>query len=231
MKKKFQSIFDIIGPVMVGPSSSHTAGAVRIGNVAKIILNQELDRVLFYLFGSFADTYKGHGTDVALAGGVLGMSTNDPRISTSLYIAKEQGIDMKFIALADEVAHPNTVKIIMYSKSGTKVIVEAVSIGGGSIQIIGINDIQVKMDGGVPNLLILHQDQPGMIAKVATILSDLEINIATMKVDRITKGGDASMIIELDQETLDTSVEALQKLENVDKVIYIPRQTGGARLD
>lgn len=231
MKKKFQSIFDIIGPVMVGPSSSHTAGAVRIGNVARTILNDDLDHVLFYLFGSFADTYKGHGTDVALAAGILGLATDDDRIPSSLLMAKEMGIDMKFIPLADEVEHPNTVKIIMYNKKNEKVTVDAVSIGGGSIQIIGINDIKLRMDGGVPNLLILHKDTPGMIAKVATILSDLEINIATMKVDRVSKGGSASMIIELDQDTLSASVKEIEMLDNVDRVIYIPRQTGGTKHD
>lgn len=231
MKKKFQSIFDIIGPVMVGPSSSHTAGAVRIGNVAQTILKGELDRVLFYLFGSFADTYKGHGTDVALAAGIQGLRTDDSRIPSSLLMAKEKGIDMKFIPLADEVEHPNTVKIIMYNKQNEKVTVEAVSIGGGSIQIISINDIKLRMDGGVPNLLILHKDTPGMIAKVATILSDLDINIATMKVDRVSKGGSASMIIELDQETLIASVNAIEMLENVERVIYIPKQTGGVQHD
>ena len=231
MKKKFQSIFDIIGPVMVGPSSSHTAGAVRIGNVARTIFNGEITRVLFYLFGSFADTYKGHGTDVALAAGILGLATDDPRIPSALLMAKEKSIEMSFLPLADEVEHPNTVKIIMYGNNDEKVVVEAVSIGGGSIQIIGINGIQLKMDGGVPNLLILHKDTPGMIAQVATILSNLDINIATMKVDRVSKGADASMIIELDQDTLSTSVRDLEKLANVDQVIYIPKQTGGMKHD
>lgn len=231
MQKRFKSIFDIIGPVMVGPSSSHTAGAVRIGNVARIILNDELDRVLFYLYGSFADTYKGHGTDVALGGGILGMATDDPAIPTSLLLAKENGIDMTFIPLADDVEHPNTVEIIMYAKSGRKVRVRAVSIGGGSISIIGINDIVVSMDGAVPNLLILHKDTPGMIAKVASILSDLDINIATMKVDRVAKGGAASMIIELDQDGLSTSVDRIKKLDGVAEIIYIPKQTGGSRHD
>lgn len=231
MKKKFQSIFDIIGPVMVGPSSSHTAGAVRIGNVARTIFNGEITRVLFYLFGSFADTYKGHGTDVALAAGILGLATDDPRIPSALLMAKEKSIEMSFLPLADEVEHPNTVKIIMYGNNDEKVVVEAVSIGGGSIQIIGINGIQLKMDGGVPNLLILHKDTPGMIAQVATILSNLDINIATMKVDRVSKGAAASMIIELDQDTLSTSVRDLEKLANVDQVIYIPKQTGGMKHD
>lgn len=231
MKKKFQSIFDIIGPVMVGPSSSHTAGAVRIGNVARTIFNGEITRVLFYLFGSFADTYKGHGTDVALAAGILGLATDDPRIPSALLMAKEKSIEMSFLPLADEVEHPNTVKIIMYGNNDEKVVVEAVSIGGGSIQIIGINGIQLKMDGGVPNLLILHKDTPGMIAQVASILSNLDINIATMKVDRVSKGAAASMIIELDQDTLSTSVRDLEKLANVDQVIYIPKQTGGMKHD
>lgn len=231
MKKKFQSIFDIIGPVMVGPSSSHTAGAVRIGNVARTIFNGEITRVLFYLFGSFADTYKGHGTDVALAAGILGLATDDPRIPSALLMAKEKSIEMSFLPLADEVEHPNTVKIIMYGNNDEKVVVEAVSIGGGSIQIIGINGIQLKMDGGVPNLLILHKDTPGMIAQAATILSNLDINIATMKVDRVSKGAAASMIIELDQDTLSTSVRDLEKLANVDQVIYIPKQTGGMKHD
>ncbi|NLL74884.1 MAG: L-serine ammonia-lyase, iron-sulfur-dependent, subunit beta [Erysipelothrix sp.] len=231
MKKKFASIFDIIGPVMVGPSSSHTAGAVRIGNVARAILNSEPTRVLFYLFGSFADTYKGHGTDVALAAGILGLKTDDSRIPSSLLMALEKDIDMKFIPLADEVEHPNTVRIIMYTKDDVKMVVEAISIGGGNIQITMINDIKLLMDGGVPNLLILHKDTSGMIAKVATILSDLSINIATMKVDRVAKGGSASMIIELDQETLSASLKEIEALDNVDRVIYIPKQLGGASHD
>lgn len=227
MKKKFASIFDIIGPVMVGPSSSHTAGAVRIGNVARAILDDEPKRVLFYLFGSFADTYKGHGTDVALAGGILGLKTDDKRIPSSLLMAREKGIDMKFIPLADEIEHPNTVKIIMYTEDERRMSVEAVSIGGGNIQITNINDIALRIDGGVPNLLILHQDRKGMIAKVSTILSDLNINIATMKVDRVAKGESASMIIELDQETLSASLKEIEALENVESVIYIPKQLGG----
>lgn len=119
----------------------------------------------------------------------------------------------------------------MYAKSGRKVRVRAVSIGGGSISIIGINDIVVSMDGAVPNLLILHQDTPGMIAKVASILSDLDINIATMKVDRVAKGGAASMIIELDQDGLSTSVDRIKNLDGVAEIIYIPKQTGGSRHD
>lgn len=231
MKKKFGSIFDIIGPVMVGPSSSHTAGAVRIGNVARAILNAEPERVLFYLFGSFADTYKGHGTDVALAAGIMGLKTDDERIPSALLLAQEKGVDMKFIPLADEVDHPNTVRIIMYPKVGEKMVVEAISIGGGNIQITMINDIKLCMDGGVPNLLILHRDKPGMIANVATILSDLKINIATMKVDRVSKGGSASMIIELDQDTLKASLNKLEELDNVERVIYIPKQLGGIEHD
>lgn len=231
MKKKFSSIFDIIGPVMVGPSSSHTAGAVRIGNVARAIFKEKPTKVIFYLFGSFADTYKGHGTDVALAGGVLGLKTDDPKIPQSLLIARQEGIDMKFIPLADKVDHPNTVQVTLYGKDDKKLLMTGVSIGGGNIQIIQINDIKLRIDGGVPNLLILHKDTPGMIANVATILSDLDINIATMKVDRINKGGEASMVIELDQETLSASLKAIEDLDNVESVIYIPKQLGGASHD
>lgn len=227
MKKRFQSIFDIIGPVMVGPSSSHTAGAVRIGNVARIILGEKPTKVLFYLFGSFADTYKGHGTDVALAAGILGLKTDDMKIPQALHMAHDENITMNFIPLSDEVEHPNTVNIIMYGESGKKVKVNASSIGGGSIVINEVNGMKVNMDGGVANLLILHLDTPGMIAKVATVLSDLQINIAIMKVERTIKGGDASMLIELDEDTLNTSLNKLMAIENIKEVIYIPKQTGG----
>ncbi len=228
MKKRFNSIFDIIGPVMVGPSSSHTAGAVRIANVARIILNEEPSKVNFYLYGSFAETYKGHGTDFALGAGIQGMLPHDDQVAQSLLIAKEKGIPMNFIPLADVQDHPNTVEIVMYNKEGKKVQVKGASIGGGNIEIVEVNKIKVSINGTKAYLLIFHQDTPGMIYKVSDVLRLENINIATMSVERNEPGKDANMTIALDDALPKFSLETLKQTEGIEDVIYIPKQMGGS---
>ncbi|CAM4297850.1 L-serine ammonia-lyase, iron-sulfur-dependent, subunit beta [Erysipelothrix inopinata] len=220
MAKDYKSVFDIIGPVMVGPSSSHTAGACRIGKMARAIFGDQPEVVNVYLFESFAKTYQGHGTNVALAGGLLGMSPDDERLHESLLIALEAGITIRFIPLEEKVDHPNTARIVM-SKGNRKMTVTGVSIGGGSAKITKIDDISVDIAGGNPTILIFHQDKPGMIAKVATILSELHINIGSMKVDREEVGKDAYMVIELDQDHLATSLDDLRAIESVRNVMFI----------
>lgn len=220
-KKDYKSVFDIIGPVMIGPSSSHTAGAARIGNVAFQLFGKTPQSANFYLYESFAETYQGHGTDVALAGGLLGMKPDDDRLHESLLIAVDNGCDFRFIPLLNEPAdHPNTVKIVMRDGDTSMTVIGA-SIGGGNIKIKKINDIDVEIDGMKPTILIFHNDRPGMIAKVSSILSELCFNISSMKVDRAKRGQDAYMVIEVDEDDCKASLGILKQLDNIHDVIYI----------
>ncbi|CAM4299981.1 L-serine ammonia-lyase, iron-sulfur-dependent subunit beta [Erysipelothrix aquatica] len=221
-KQDYTSVFDIIGPVMTGPSSSHTAGAARIGKIAREVFGETPESVNVYLYESFAKTYRGHGTDVAIAGGILGMNADDEKLHESLLIAQAHDVAIQFIPLAEDVHHPNTAKLVMRARDKKMTIVGA-SIGGGSVKITNINDIPVDINGGTPTILIFHQDLPGLIARVATILSDLEINISTMKVDRDSKGNNAYMVIELDQEELHTSLDAIREIPYIKSVTYIGR--------
>lgn len=222
MSKNYKSVFDIIGPVMTGPSSSHTAGACFIGKMALSIFGETPESANIYLFESFAKTYQGHGTNIALAGGLLGMEPSDPNLHDSLLIAKERNLSLKFIPLADKVDHPNTAKMVL-RKGTKKMVTTGVSIGGGNAKITMIDDITVDIDSGVATVLIFHHDTKGMIAKVATILSDLGINIASMKVDREARGKDAYMVITLDQDSLSKSLESLRQIENIKSVMYIAK--------
>lgn len=215
---KNYGIFDILGPIMIGPSSSHTAGAARLGKVAMEIAGSDFESVTFYLHGSFAKTYKGHGTDRALVAGILGMEPYDERLRDSLNIAKEKGIKIKFVETDLGYEHPNTVKIVFYMKNGTKIDVTGSSIGGGSIIITNINGYNVEFTGMYPTLVIRHIDKKGIISKVTTVLARHDINIATMKVNRKTKGKDASMIIETDH---DINLEVIEELKNIKEIINV----------
>ena len=214
---KYKTVFDIIGPTMVGPSSSHTAGAVRIGLVAKDLFNQIPKQVDIYLYGSFMETYKGHGTDVALVGGLLGYDTDDDRIQKSLETAEEIGMKVNFIEMAEERSHPNTAIINM--RDGEKEIsVEGVSIGGGKIEVVAINGISIAISGNYPALLVFHKDTFGTIGRVANILGDSSINVGSMQVSRKEKGDQALMTCELDDAIND---EIIEKIKNVDGVVTV----------
>jgi L-serine dehydratase len=195
--KKY-SMFDILGPVMIGPSSSHTAGAARLAKVAGIIAGEGIKRVEFLLHGSFAKTYKGHGTDRALAAGILGMDPWDDRLKDSLEIVKEQGIDIEFCEADLGDVHPNTVKFIIERHDGRIMEIAGSSIGGGSILITNVDGEEVKFTGEYPTVIIKHMDVPGVVSKVTTIMYDEKINIAFMKVFRGSKGARATMIFETD---------------------------------
>lgn len=214
---KYKTVFDIIGPTMVGPSSSHTAGAVRIGLVARDLFNQLPKQADIYLYGSFMETYKGHGTDVALVGGLLGYDTDDDRIQTSLETAEEAGMKVNFIEMAEERSHPNTAIINM--RDGDKEIsVEGVSIGGGKIEVVAINGFNIAISGNYPALLVFHKDTFGTIGRVANILGDSSINVGSMQVSRKEKGDQALMTCELDDEVND---ETIEKIKNVDGVVTV----------
>lgn len=214
---KYKTVFDIIGPTMVGPSSSHTAGAVRIGLVARDLFNQLPKQADIYLYGSFMETYKGHGTDVALVGGLLGYDTDDDRIQTSLETAEEAGMKVNFIEMVEERSHPNTAIINM--RDGDKEIsVEGVSIGGGKIEVVAINGFNIAISGNYPALLVFHKDTFGTIGRVANILGDSSINVGSMQVSRKEKGDQALMTCELDDAVND---EIIEKIKNVDGVVTV----------
>lgn len=217
-----RSLSEILGPVMIGPSSSHTAGACRIGKISKLIANEEISEVDFYLHGSFGKTYKGHGTDRALVGGILGMDTDDENIVRSMEIAKEKGIKFSFIEEElDSKFHPNTVKLNIKTISNREISVIGSSVGGGNIEIININGDEVYFTGNYNTLLINHKDKPGIVNKVSGILSEDNINIAYLKVFRDKKWNNASMIFELDEIVSNDIIEKIKQLESIDNCVFI----------
>ncbi len=214
-------VFDILGPVMIGPSSSHTAGAARIGKMARNIAGPDFDRVEFHLHGSFAKTYKGHGTDKALVAGVMGMEPHDLRLSRSMEIAEENEIAIDFYEIDLGAVHPNTVKVVIHSRKGSKTEVTASSVGGGNIVVSEINGYAIKVRGEYPAIVIMHQDRPGVISDVTALLSKNRINIAKMRVGRKEKGLGASMVIETDEVISDSLRRRLLKMYNIDTVRVI----------
>lgn len=211
---KYKSVFDIIGPVMIGPSSSHTAGVVRIGRLAAELFGEPLESALINFYGSFSQTYRGHATDVAIVGGLLGFSTDDKRIRNALDYAKESHVNIEFVSCNEECKHPNT--ITMYLKNNHKSMkITGVSLGGGTVAITEINGFQINLSGENPSLLISHQDAFGAISSVTKIFADNEINIAHMEVSRSAKGEEALMIIESDQKINQNLVDNLCKAKHV----------------
>lgn len=216
---KYRSAFDIIGPVMVGPSSSHTAGAVRIGKVARSIFEKQPKKVDVYLYGSFAKTYKGHGTDLAIVAGLLDFDTFDERIPDSLKIAVESNMEVIFHTEEAVPDHPNTVKLNLVDDDHSLEII-GISIGGGTIEITEINSFKLKLSGD-PAFLVMHKDQFGVVSCVTSILSKYEINIGHMEVARKQKGELAIMVIEVDQKIEETVLNEIKELSNVEGVILI----------
>lgn len=216
---RYKSVFDIIGPVMIGPSSSHTAGAARIGKIVRSIFGEQPDTVDIYLYESFAKTYRGHGTDIALVGGLLDMEPDDERLADSLKIAHEQNMEVLFVPLKEKAEHPNLVKLLV-SKGERKLSVTGISIGGGNIQISELNGFKISLTMGTPTYIIVHQDVPGMIAKVTNLLSDTNINIGTMTVTRESKGEKAIMIIEIDHADIGDITMKLVQIPHIYSVNY-----------
>lgn len=215
---KYRSAFDIIGPVMIGPSSSHTAGAARIGRVARTLFEKQPKMVVISLYGSFASTYKGHGTDLALVAGLLDFDTFDERIRNSLQIAKDAGMEVIFQTEEAVPEHPNTVKINMFDDDRNEMEVIGISIGGGTIEITEINSFKLKLSGD-PAILVIHRDRFGIISSVTSVLSNYEINIGHMEVARKEKGEMAIMVIEVDQKIENKVIDELRNLSNVSRVI------------
>lgn len=216
---KFNSVFDIIGPVMIGPSSSHTAGAARIGKAARNLFGEEPKWAKIHLYESFAKTYKGHGTDFALVGGLLGFETDDQRMSKALTIAKERNMEIEFVEENVASAHPNTARLIVGNDKEEMELV-GISIGGGKVEITELNGFELRLSGNHPAILIMHNDRFGAIASVTRILAKYEINIGHMEVNRKDVGKEALMVIEVDQN-IDDSV--LKELEDADHIIQISK--------
>ena len=214
-------IFDVVGPIMIGPSSSHTAGAARIGLMARNILKDEPVKVQLTVYGSFAKTYKGHGTDKALVAGLLGFSADDVRLRDSFAIAARQGLQVELQRSTAETAHPNTVRIAMQGKQGRTMEVVGVSLGGGKIEIREINGAQVSLRGEEHTLITVHRDLPGIIAQATTILAIGHINVSNMRVFRSGKNAAAVMIVCTDSPVPADMVAMIRKIEAKESVVTL----------
>ncbi|HVJ50563.1 L-serine ammonia-lyase, iron-sulfur-dependent subunit beta [Desulfitobacterium sp.] len=215
------TVFDLIGPVMVGPSSSHTAGAVRLGAMALKILGTEPLEAEITLHGSFAETGKGHGTNLALVAGILGMHTDDERIPQAVQLAEKKEVKVRFKCENLGEVHPNTVKFRLTGGDGKVVEVIGSSIGGGRIVINRINEFQVEFMGDYYTLVLLHQDLPGVVAQVTSLLATAQINIAQMHVSREKKGAQALTIVEADQAIEPAALALMLKLPAVYQALAI----------
>ena len=215
-------VFDIVGPIMIGPSSSHTAGAARLGLIAGKILGEPPVRADIKLHGSFAHTYHGHGTDKALVGGIMGFEPDDERIRDALKIAPKRGLDVHFETVELGDAHPNTAVISLIGEKGAVAKVQGASVGGGNILITNIDGYEVELTGQYPALIIVQHDRPGVVSQVSNILAKYSINIAFMRVSRQNRGETAMMIMETDDYLSDDVLEECRQVYDVKAAFSIP---------
>ena len=215
------NIFDIMGPIMVGPSSSHTAGAARIGLITHRLLGSVPVRAELLLHGSFAATGAGHGTDRALVAGLLGMGPADPRLPRSFELAAEAGMELTLGKTVLRGVHPNTVLLRVEDAGGKQLEVVASSLGGGRVKVCAIDGLEASFTGELPTLIIRNQDRPGMVAEVTSVLSRRGVNIATMQLYRNMRGGLAVMVIESDQPIWQAAAEELRRCPGIERVTYL----------
>ena len=217
------SMFDIIGPNMIGPSSSHTAGALRIAHLAGKLAHSKILSVTFILYGSFAWTYHGHGTDRALVGGILGFLPDDERIRDSFRLADDAGLIYQFIENTTEKdIHPNTVDIILHCENDRKIELRGESVGGGNAVIRRLNGVDIALTGTYPTLIVHHKDRKGVLAYITTVCSGIDLNIAFMKVYRKAKGDSANPIIEVDSPILPSIVDVLMCHDAIIDATIVP---------
>lgn len=216
------SIFDITGPIIIGPSSSHTAGACRLANAARAILGQEVASAVIHVYGSFAETLLGHGTDKALVGGLLGILPDDESLVNAFEIAPKKGMEFRFLIEAETMESANMVLFEMTGKDGLTMQVRGASIGGGSIMVDQINDTFLQISLKYNTLVVDHQDKPGAVLSVSKVLAERKINIASMNLYRQGKHGRAYMILETDQEIGQDVLQMIEELEDM-KTIYIKK--------
>jgi len=218
------SAFDIIGPAMIGPSSSHTAGAARIGLVARALLNSPPQDAAIELHGSFAATGKGHATDRALVAGLLGFAPDDERLKDSLGLAEGEGITVHFSTVdLGEEAHPNTARIRLTGRDGDSLSLTAASVGGGSIDVQAVDHFQTSFGGQLETLVLWHLDKPGFLAKVTALLACVEANIASIRTSRQTRGHEALTILEVDAPLPDDCLSLLARTSSVHRVCHLLR--------
>ena len=215
------NIFDIMGPVMVGPSSSHTAGAVRIGLISRRLLGSQPVSANILLHGSFAATGAGHGTDKALVAGLLGMQPDDPNIPRAFPLAEQAGMKLTIGTVVLRGAHPNTVVLTLSNAQGRTLEINASSLGGGRVRVNSLDGLEASFTGDYPTLIIRNEDRPGLVADVAQLLSDRNVNIATMQLYRDRRGGLAVMVIESDQVIYPATVELLRAHPGIVRVVYL----------
>ena len=218
----FLSIFDVIGPNMIGPSSSHTAGAVSIALMAKKLFSEEIKEVTFTLYGSFAKTYQGHGTDRALLGGILGFPTYDERIRDAFEHASDMNVAYKYIVDEETITnHPNTADIDIVGVSGRKMSVRGESIGGGKMKIVRIDNIDVEFTGEYSTLIVHQQDKPGVVAHITQALAEHNVNIAFMRLFREDKGAAAYTVVESDEHIPEEVLARIRTNPNVSDLMLI----------
>ena len=215
------NVFDIIGPIMIGPSSSHTAGAVRLGRIANKLLGEDAVKADVELSGSFAETYRGHGTDKALVAGIMGMNSDDERIRRSLDLAQNAGLSVTFKEAHIHGAHPNTARIFLTGKHGATAAVQGASVGGGNILITAVNGMSVSFTGQYNTILVVHQDNPGAIAAVTQFMAESGVNIGNVRLSRERRGGEALMTIEVDGDVSDELMHELNAIEPVQRALLI----------
>lgn len=227
---KALSIRDVIGPVMIGPSSSHTAGAARIALMCRRLLSAPPDEVTFTLFGSFARTYRGHGTDRALVGGMLGFEPDDERIRDSFSLAREAGMRFSFVPVfeSEGLPHPNTVNIEVLDRAGERTLVRGESVGGGAASITRIDDVDVELSGEYHSIVVEHLDRKGALAGIARCLSEHDINIATTRLFRTRKGERAYTVMQADDEVPAEVALSLRELPDVSSVHVIRSDVAAA---
>lgn len=217
-------IFDILGPVMVGPSSSHTAGAVRIGRMARTLLGERPVKAEIGLHGSFAETGQGHGTDRALIAGLLGMKPDDLEIPNSFELAAERGLEFSFGTVQLREAHPNTAVVAVWGESEKKMTVQVASTGGGRIRVDSLNGVEVSFTGAFNTLVVHHQDVAGELSRITNELAVGGVNIANMSLCRNRRGGDVLTIIETDHKLQPDVVQRIGSLYAVDDVTYYEKE-------
>lgn len=217
------SMFDVLGPVMIGPSSSHTAGAQRIGKAMYMIAGKEIVSVQFYLHGSFHLTLHGHGTDRALMGGILGFDSCDPAIRDSLTIAEQKGVQFSFEGTDLGDVHPNTVKIVAQTADGKTYSLIGSSIGGGNIEIVEMNGLPAKFTGKYPAVVLTHRDVLGIVSQITGVLAANGVNIVTVLHSRENKGKAATTMIETDNPITDSVKEQLSHLETIHDIVTMKK--------
>ncbi len=218
-------ILDIIGPVMVGPSSSHTAGAARMGLFARNLFGACPERVWIGLHGSFAATGHGHGTDLALVGGLLGCSPDDEALRISLDLAAQAGLHVDFATVDLGEVHPNSAWLKL-RQGDRQLELQASSLGGGKIQVWNIDGFPTDLRGTYPTLLFVYPDQPGAVAEVSRVLAEAKMNLAAIKAHRRTRGGQALMEVQLDEVPPQALLETLQSLARFEQFRFIPALEG-----